>query len=208
MIMRFVGIIVLAISITAALTGCGTSADAGDSVAGTTRPTSVTAIAASLVQAKDDAQLVQWSDLVIYGVPIGEIEVRPPKIQYSYSKYFQDVRILDVLKGEWSGDTLQVVQFGYDQSERQRLKDEEDRVIIVSNEEDFPGPLARGPQILFLRGPKTGVPETGLFSVVGFRQGAFLIDPDERVASAQEFKSFEGLDVDQVKQRIEALSQP
>ena len=198
----------LGAGILAATIGCGVSNSGGtsnsaDEVHNTSQPiNNGVYVSFDLDLPVDATALIQRADLVVHGIPIGNIEITPPKDIGLYSEYYQDFKVLSVLKGKTSESFLRVRRIGVDRVELDKITRRDNVAVIVDDEGQFPGALTQGPQILFLADIGNG-----RFNVVGFRQGTFLLGPDGRVSSALEFKSFEGLDVSQVKQRIEELSQ-
>jgi hypothetical protein len=155
-----------------------------------------------LSRAADESKLIDMADLIIHGVPVGDIEVEPARSIPDWLRYYQDVRILGVLKGQVSDDTVRVLQLGEDFATRKEYL-EKYKTAIGSGGYEWPGPLNQCPQILFLNGPSAGV-----FPSVGLTQGIFPLGLDDRVVYSQEFESFVGMDVAQVKQRVEVLAQP
>ena len=153
--------------------------------------------------AQDEAELVNTADLVIYGVPVGEIEMEPSRHRGSFDRFYQDVRILEVLSGERPGDTVRVVQIAFDYATDPENLEKYKITLGTGEDYGYPGPLGQCPQILFLNSSPVDI-----FPSVGITQGVFTLDPDGIVVYAPEFESFEGLDVAQVKQRIETLAHP
>ena len=147
--------------------------------------------------AVDEAELVRMADVIIHGVPVGEIEVRPPRDSLGMTTYYQDVEILNVLNGEVSGDMVRVLQVGLDWPTLPESLEKYQIVLAPGNNLGFPGPLNQCPQVLFLIGSSAGV-----FVSVGEAQGVFQLGIDEKIFYAQEFKSFLGLDVDGVKKKV------
>lgn len=147
--------------------------------------------------AVDEAELVRMADVIIHGVQVGEIEVRPPRDSLGMTTYYQDVEILNVLNGEVSGDMVRVLQVGFDWPTRPESLEKYQIVLAPGNNLGFPGPLNQCPQVLFLIGSSAGV-----FVSVGETQGVFQLGIDEKIFYAQEFKSFLGLDVDGVKKKV------
>ena len=153
--------------------------------------------------AKNDADLVNMSDLIIHGVPTGSIEIAPPRFRGFESWVYQDVRILEVLSGQAPGDTVRVLQLAYDYATSEENQEKYQITMGTAEDHGYPGPLGQCPQILFLVGSSASV-----YPSVGLTQGVFSLGLDGRVTYAPEFESFLGLDVAGVKQRVEELSSP
>ncbi|MCH7736018.1 MAG: hypothetical protein IH872_01320 [Chloroflexi bacterium] len=152
--------------------------------------------------ARDEAELVKIADLVIHGVPFGSIEMEPSRHRGSFNRFYQDVRILEVLSGETSSDTVRVLQIAFDYATSPENLEKYEITLGTGDDYGYPGPLGQCPQILFLNTSSGDV-----FSSVGITQGVFTLGPDSRVVYAPEFESFVGLDVAQVKSRVEMLGQ-
>lgn len=152
-------------------------------------------------EAGDEAELVKMADLIIHGVPVGQIEAEPPRNGLDDTYFYQDVRVLSVLHGQATGDTVRVLQIGVGYATSPRSLEEHDITLGSGEDYGWPGPLQQCPQILFLNESSVDI-----YPSVGLTQGVFSLGADGRVTYAQEFKSFEGLDVAEVKQRIEMLS--
>ncbi len=154
-------------------------------------------------EAGDEAELVKMADLIIHGVPVGQIEAAPPRNRLDETRFYQDVRVLSVLDGQATGDTVRVLQIGVGYATSPRFLEKHGITLGSGEDYGWPGPLQQCPQILFLIASSVDI-----YPSVGLTQGVFSLGADGRVTYAQEFKSFEGLDVAQVKQRIETLSAP
>ena len=153
--------------------------------------------------AHDDAQLVAMADLVIHGIPVGEIEWEPSPRMGFFSRFYQDVKVLGVLGGQTSADTVRVVQIAFDYATQQENLENFKITLGTGEDYGYPGPLGQCAQILFLN---KSVVE--IYPSVGLTQGVFQVGEDGRVSDAPEFESFLGLDISQVKNRIEMLAQP
>ena len=154
-------------------------------------------------RAKDDAELVNMADIIIHGIPVGDIEATPPTDFFGMTIYYQDVEVVTVLRGQVPADTIRVLQVGFDWLVRPENLEKYQIDLGSGFDQSYPGPLNQCPQILFLI-DSSPTP----FLSVGEIQGVFQLGPDERVFYAQNFETFLGLDVAQVKSRVESLAQP
>jgi hypothetical protein len=152
--------------------------------------------------AQDEDELVKIADLVIYGVPFGNIEKEPSRHRRSFDRFYQEVRILEVLSGEAPGDSVRVLQVAVDYATSPENLEKYKITLGTGDDYGYPGPLGQCPQILVLNESSGDI-----FTSVGITQGVFTLGPGGRVVYAPEFPSFEGLDIAQVKERIESLSQ-
>ena len=123
--------------------------------------------------ADDQAVTADGAALIIHGVPVGEIEMEPAGGSGFPDKFYQEVRILSVLNGRATGDTVRVVQSGLGTRENQGL----------------PRPLGQCPQILFLNESSADT-----YQSIGLTQRFFSLEADGRVTYAPGFWSFVGLD--------------
>ncbi|MBC8279633.1 MAG: hypothetical protein H8E48_02500 [Chloroflexi bacterium] len=153
--------------------------------------------------AQDEAELVEIADLIIHAVPVGKIQVRPPRFSRDMTTYYQDVQILSVIKGEAPGDTIPVVQISFEWPTQSEYL-EKYRMVLGSGEDyGYPGPLQQCPQVLFLQ---ASLGEH--YSSVGLMQGVLPFDSEGHVDSVRHFESFLGLDLPQIIEKVDQLSQP
>jgi hypothetical protein len=150
----------------------------------------------------DERELVQRATLVVNAIPVGPVEVEPLGREGITAVYYQDVRVKEVLKGQSPGDTIRALRTGINAQARAQFEKARGLQVFIEDEENLPGALVPGSQVLFLE--PSGRP--GVFEVVGIRQGAFPLDANGRIASAQEFKAFQGLDIPALREKIAELS--
>ena len=124
--------------------------------------------------ADDQADAVDMADLIIHGVPVGNIEMEPARHRGSFDRFYQDVRILSVLNGQAPGDTVRVVH-----------------IAGTGENHGYPGPLGQCPQILFLNESPVDI-----YLSVGLTQRVFSLGADGRVAFGPGLESLEGLEAD------------
>ena len=62
--------------------------------------------------------VVDGAALIIYGVPVGDIEMEPASGSGFFDRFYQEVRILSVLSGQAPGDTVRVCKVADDDARR------------------------------------------------------------------------------------------
>ena len=134
--------------------------------------------------------VVDGADLIIHGVPVGDIEMEPASGSGFFDRFYQEVRILSVLSGQAPGDTVRVVQIASDFAISEEYL-ERDKTTLGSGENDgYYGPLGQCPQILFL---SESAADTYLS--IGLTQGFFSLGADGRVTYAPGFEPLDGWQV-------------
>lgn len=186
MIKRLVVLIAAGVAVSLIASGC-----TGKRAASTVPRT---VVFASIEYAPNELALVEWAALVVVATPVGEIQEVPTSKDGLFVNYLQDVRIEEILKGDYAGDTVRVGRAGISSHARPDG-------LVASD--DLRGRLSPGRQILFLK-PSL---EPGLFQVVGHASGELPLKADGRVGSVRpEAKVFEGLSAAEVRAKISELA--
>jgi hypothetical protein len=131
-------------------------------------------------------ELLNRSSLVVYGVAIGQPSFTVKSDDGMYGDYQQDVRVLDVLKGQ-ATSSVKVVRIGLSSAAQ----------ASGVQADALGGRLPAGPTVYFLQ--PSAAP--GVLQIVGHTQGSLILGSNGRVAKVEThgFDSFVGLTLSQVK---------
>lgn len=185
------------------ITGCATN-NPQETTSFDDSPAEVIVTSYNLALVQDVRELINNADLAIHGIPVGEVEKVVRGRTGLHASYQQDVMVKEVLKGQNPGEKIRIVRGGVNSEARSELRETNpDLGVFVENEEYLGGALTPGDQMHFLQLSTT---DPGLAVVVGSKQGQFLLNEDGHVAPGNTFNAFDGLTVDQVREKINELS--
>jgi hypothetical protein len=147
----------------------------------------------------DEQELVQRSDLIVYGSPVGEVSAEPTEqeipqgqlIVYTQMIAAQKVLYADV---EDHAPNIALRRIGVEP-----LPDAADPINLI-----YPGPLAVDVDyVLFLE----RLPEEEVYQVVGTWQGVYPLDLNGRTIAllGEGFGAFQGLTVEQMQEKLEQM---
>jgi hypothetical protein len=136
-------------------------------------------------------ELIGESSVIVYGVATGQPSFTVKSDDGMYGDYQQDVRVLDVLKGQ-ATSSVKVVRIGLSAAAQ----------ASGVQADDLGGRLPAGPTVYFLQ--PSAAP--GVLQLVGHTQGSLVFGANGRVAKVEQhgFGSFVGLTLAQVKARVAA----
>ena len=203
MITKLISLFTFIIFLPLVTMGCATNTS-NKATSSTGSPSVAITASYDLDLVQDVRELVSKADLVVHAIPVGEVEKTVSGRNNLHASYQQDIAIKEVLKGESPGPKISVIRGGINQEARSSLEETNPDVgVFIEDEEKLGGALIPGDQILFLMLSKT---DPVYAVVIGSKQGQFLLNEEGRVAEGNEFSIFDRLTVDDVRDKIEELS--
>jgi hypothetical protein len=155
------------------------------------RPRKVVRAISEIDYVGSSKELIEKSSVIVYGVATGRSSFTVRSDDGIYGDYLQDVRVLDVLKGQ-APSTVRVVRLGLSSSAQAN----------GVQADELGGRLPAGPTVYFLQ-PSAS---PGVLQIVGHTQGSLVFGSNGRVTKVEThgFDSFVGLTLAQVKARVSA----
>jgi hypothetical protein len=203
MCIKLISLITFSIFLSFLMIACATNS-AEENTPSDDSPATGIASSYSLDLVQDVRELVSRAYLVVRVIPVGEVEKVELGVGGLHASYQQDIMVREVLKGQNPGEKIRLVRGGVNTEAKSALREANpDLGIFIEDEEKLGGALTPGDQILFLMLSRT---EPVYAVVVGSKQGQFLLNQDGRVIPGNEFTTFDGLTVDEVRNKINDLS--